>query len=107
MNNRSGEGTSKLDSEIVGCFEGGNSQLQLTKSRLFSHPMKENTTLLCSGDESSNGALIWDINSGNMIQKLTTETPVFDMSLIRDVNTDSHYLAALTDSKLKVYKFIS
>ncbi|CAG2161497.1 unnamed protein product [Oppiella nova] len=60
--------------EVVRRFEGGKQQVKLSRSRIFSHPFNENSALICSGDEDSKGALVWDLSSDKYIQKLRSDS---------------------------------
>lgn len=97
----------KIQPEVVACFEGGKQQIKLSRSRIFSHPSDPNSALVCAGDESSNGALIWDLSSGDCLQRLETITPVLDMSLLHNFNTNQYFMTALTGTSVKFYKYIS
>lgn len=87
-------------------FEGGTSQVQLSKSRIFAHPLHEKSSLICAGDESSKGVLIWDSNSGNCVQKLVSENPILDLSLTNELDSN-YFLSALTEKAVKVYRYTS
>ena len=95
-----------IEPEVIGCFEGGKQQIKLSRSRIFGHPSNENSALICAGDESSKGALIWDLSSGKCIQKLVTETPVLDMSFLHNINNNNYFMSALTDTSVKFYQYI-
>ena len=94
-----------FDASIVQYFEGGIQQIQLSRSRIFTHPSNEDSLLVCAGDECSGGALIWDFSSNNRMQTIKSETPVLDISLIQS-NSNKYFLTALTDKTLKVYKSV-
>ncbi|XP_054162651.1 E3 ubiquitin-protein ligase RFWD3-like [Oppia nitens] len=95
-----------IEPEIINRFEGGKQQVKLTRSRIFAHPYNENSALICAGDESAQGALIWDLGSTKCLQKLKCESTVLDMSLLHNSNTNSYFMSALTESSIKFYKFI-
>jgi len=93
-----------INPNVIEFFEGGTEQVQLSRSRIFAHPFNENSALICAGDESAKGALIWDLSSSSCVQKLKTESPILDMSLLHCFNNNSYFLTALTGKSLKVYK---
>ena len=92
--------------DVANLFEGGTSQVQLSKSRIFAHPLHEKSSLICAGDESSKGVLIWDSNSGNCVQKLVSENPILDLSLTNELDSN-YFLTALTEKAVKVYRYTS
>ena len=96
-----------IQPEVVHIFEGGKQQVKLSRSRIFAHPSDENSALICAADESANGAIIWDLSSGVCLQKIMTTTPVLDMSLIQNFNTNKYFMTALTGTSVKFYKYNS
>lgn len=96
------EGTSAFDCDIIQRFEGGTEQARLAKSRLFRHPTRENSVLVCAGDEAARGALIWDGNS--LIQRIDCSNPVLDFAMMSQTHSGA-ILTALTDRSLKVFKW--
>ena len=97
----------KIEPEVVSCFEGGRQQVKLSRARIFSHPSNHNSALVCAGDEASKGALIWDLSSGKCVQRLESQSPVLDISLLHNINTNNHFITTLTDTSVKFYKYIS
>ena len=92
--------------EVVRRFEGGKQQVKLSRSRIFSHPFNENSALICSGDEDSKGALVWDLSSDKYIQKLKSDSTVLDMCLLQNMNTNSYFMTSLTETSVLFYKYI-
>lgn len=97
----------KIEPEVISCFEGGREQIKLSRSRIFAHPSKEDSALVCAGDEASKGTLIWDLSSGKCVQRLESASPVLDISLLHNINTNNHFISTLTDTSVKFYKYIS
>jgi hypothetical protein len=96
-----------INPHVIESFEGGTQQIQLSRTRIFAHPSNENSSLICAGDESTKGALIWDLSSSACIQKLNTELPILDMSLVQSSSNNEYYMTALTEKSLKIYKCFS
>ncbi|CAJ1055912.1 E3 ubiquitin-protein ligase RFWD3 [Xyrichtys novacula] len=86
----------------VQTFSAGPSCKHLTKNAVFKNP-GGGGMLVCAGDEASNSTIVWDAGSGSMLQKLPADLPVLDISPF-SVNGE-HYLAALTEKMLKLYKW--
>ncbi|XP_036391186.1 E3 ubiquitin-protein ligase RFWD3 [Megalops cyprinoides] len=87
----------------VQTFSAGSSCKLLTKNAVFRSPAREDSTLVCAGDEASNSTMVWDVGSGALIQKLPADLPVLDICPF-EVNQGS-YLASLTEKMLKIYKW--
>ncbi|XP_029953149.1 E3 ubiquitin-protein ligase RFWD3 [Salarias fasciatus] len=86
----------------VQTFSAGASCKLLTKNAVFRSPDGQRT-LVCAGDEASNSTMVWDAGSGSLLQKLPADLPVLDISPL-SVNGE-HFLAALTEKMLKVYRW--
>ncbi|XP_013874793.1 E3 ubiquitin-protein ligase RFWD3 [Austrofundulus limnaeus] len=86
----------------VQTFTAGSSCKLLTKNSVFKSP-DGNGTLVCAGDEASNSAMVWDASSGSLLQKLSADLPVLDISPL-SVNNE-HFLASLTEKMLKLYRW--
>ncbi|KAI1904228.1 hypothetical protein AGOR_G00003510 [Albula goreensis] len=87
----------------VQTFNAGSSCKLLTKNAVFRSPVREDSVLVCAGDEASNSTMVWDASSGALIQKLPADLPVLDICPF-EVNQGS-YLASLTEKMLKIYKW--
>ncbi|XP_042636805.1 E3 ubiquitin-protein ligase RFWD3 [Orycteropus afer afer] len=87
----------------VQTFLGGPTCKLLTKSAVFQNPENNGRLLVCSGDESSNSALLWDASSGSLLQKLQTDQPVLDICPF-EVN-HHNYLATLTEKMVHIYRW--
>lgn len=86
----------------VQTFTAGSSCKLLTKNTVFKSPDGDRT-LVCAGDEASNSTMVWDASSGSLLQKLPADLPVLDISSL-SINGE-HFLAALTEKMLKVYRW--
>ncbi|XP_051787501.1 E3 ubiquitin-protein ligase RFWD3 [Erpetoichthys calabaricus] len=84
-------------------FNAGSCCKLLTKNALFESPAKDGSMLVCAGDEASNSAMVWDAGSGTLLQKLQADQPVLDICPL-EIN-QTHFLAALTEKMVKVYKW--
>ncbi|XP_008065919.1 E3 ubiquitin-protein ligase RFWD3 [Carlito syrichta] len=87
----------------VQTFPGGPTCKLLTKSALFQSPENDGNILVCTGDEASNSALLWDAGSGSLLQKLQTDQPILDICPF-EVNHNS-YLATLTEKMVHIYRW--
>lgn len=82
---------------------GGNTQVQLAKSKVFPHPNNNLSMLVCSGDEDAQGALLWNGSSGECIQVLKADSPVLDLTMFK-INHQP-MLATLTERNLRFYSW--
>ncbi|CAG2107099.1 unnamed protein product, partial [Medioppia subpectinata] len=96
-----------IEPEVIRRYEGGRQQIKLSRSRIFNNPFNESSALVCAGDEDSKGAIVWDLSSTKYMQQLKTESTVLDISLIENINTNSYFMTALTETSIKFYKYIS
>nr|XP_012627934.1 E3 ubiquitin-protein ligase RFWD3 [Microcebus murinus] len=87
----------------VQTFLGGPTCKLLTKSAIFQNPQNDGSILVCTGDEASNSALLWDAGSGSLLQDLKTDQPVLDICPF-EVNHNS-YLATLTEKMVLIYRW--
>ncbi|XP_075392659.1 E3 ubiquitin-protein ligase RFWD3 isoform X1 [Tenrec ecaudatus] len=87
----------------VQTFCGGPTCKLLTKNAIFPSPKNNGSLLVCSGDESSNSALLWDASSGSLLQKLQADQPVLDICPF-EVN-HHNYLATLTEKMVYIYRW--
>ncbi|XP_036782815.1 E3 ubiquitin-protein ligase RFWD3 isoform X2 [Manis pentadactyla] len=87
----------------VQTFLGGPTCKLLTKSAIFQNPDNDGRILVCTGDEASNSALLWDAGSGSLLQDLQAHQPVLDICPF-EVNHNS-YLATLTEKMVHIYKW--
>ncbi|GFT67379.1 e3 ubiquitin-protein ligase RFWD3 [Trichonephila clavipes] len=82
-------------------LQGGRTQLQLARSKLFPHPEDASSLLICAGDEDAQGALVWDGSSGKIIDTLRAESLVLDLAELK-INHKT-FLLALTDKTLRLF----
>ncbi|XP_036919534.1 E3 ubiquitin-protein ligase RFWD3 isoform X3 [Sturnira hondurensis] len=87
----------------VQTFLGGPTCKLLTKSAVFQHPGKSGSILVCTGNEASNSALLWDAGSGSLLQDLPADQPVLDICPFEA--NHSSYLATLTEKMIQIYKW--
>ncbi|XP_012496966.1 PREDICTED: E3 ubiquitin-protein ligase RFWD3 [Propithecus coquereli] len=87
----------------VQTFLGGSTCKLLTKSAIFQNPQNDGSILVCTGDEASNSALLWDAGSGSLLQDLKTDQPILDICPF-EVNHNS-YLATLTGKNVLIYQW--
>uniref|UniRef100_A0A8C2REA8 RING-type E3 ubiquitin transferase n=1 Tax=Capra hircus TaxID=9925 RepID=A0A8C2REA8_CAPHI len=87
----------------VQTFLGGPSCKLLTKSAIFQNPENNGSILVCTGDEASKSALLWDAGSGSLLQDLQADQPVLDICPF-EVNHNS-YLATLTEKTVHIYRW--
>ncbi|KAF4010529.1 hypothetical protein G4228_001853 [Cervus hanglu yarkandensis] len=87
----------------VQTFLGGPSCKLLTKSAIFQNPANNGSILVCTGDEASKSALLWDAASGSLLQDLQADQPVLDICPF-EVNHNS-YLATLTEKMVHMYRW--
>ncbi|XP_030154416.1 E3 ubiquitin-protein ligase RFWD3 [Lynx canadensis] len=87
----------------VQTFLGGPTCKLLTKSAIFQNPESDGSILVCTGDEASNSALLWDAGSGSLLQELQADQPVLDICPF-EVNHNS-YLATLTEKMVHMYRW--
>ncbi|XP_008821195.1 E3 ubiquitin-protein ligase RFWD3 [Nannospalax galili] len=87
----------------VQTFFGGPSCKLLTKSAIFQSPENDGKILVCTGDEASKSALLWNADSGTLLQNLMTDQPILDICPF-EVNQNS-YLATLTEKTVHIYKW--
>ncbi|GFR27500.1 e3 ubiquitin-protein ligase RFWD3, partial [Trichonephila clavata] len=85
----------------VQTLQGGRTQLQLTRSKLFPHPEDASSLLICAGDEDAQGALVWDGSSGKILDTLRAESLVLDLAELK-INHKT-FLLALTDKTLRLF----
>nr|CAG6020219.1 unnamed protein product [Menidia menidia] len=86
----------------VQTFSAGSSCKLLTKNAVFKSPDGAGM-LVCAGDEASNSTMVWDAGSSSVLQKLPADLPVLDIKPF-SVNGE-HFLAALTEKMLKLYRW--
>ncbi|XP_068383928.1 E3 ubiquitin-protein ligase RFWD3 isoform X1 [Eschrichtius robustus] len=84
-------------------FRGGPTCKLLTKSAIFQNPENDGSILVCTGDEVSNSALLWDAGSGSLLQELQADQPVLDICPFQ-VNHNS-YLATLTEKMVHIHRW--
>ncbi|XP_016052021.1 PREDICTED: E3 ubiquitin-protein ligase RFWD3 isoform X2 [Miniopterus natalensis] len=87
----------------VQTFLGGRTCKLLTKSAVFQSPEKNGSILVCTGDEASYSALLWDASSGSLLQGLPTDQPVLDICPFEA--NHSSYVATLTEKMVQIYKW--
>eukprot|EP00070_Physeter_catodon_P020083 XP_023980655.1 E3 ubiquitin-protein ligase RFWD3 isoform X4 [Physeter catodon] len=87
----------------VQTFRGGPTCKLLTKSAIFQNPENDGSILVCTGDEVSNSALLWDAGSGSLLQELQANQPVLDICPFQ-VNHNS-YLATLTEKMVHIHRW--
>ncbi|XP_029781640.1 E3 ubiquitin-protein ligase RFWD3 [Suricata suricatta] len=87
----------------VQTFLGGPTCKLLTKSAIFQNPESDGSILVCTGDEASNSALLWDAGSGSLLQELQADQPVLDICPF-EVNHSS-YVATLTEKMVRIYRW--
>ncbi|XP_006878924.1 PREDICTED: E3 ubiquitin-protein ligase RFWD3 [Elephantulus edwardii] len=87
----------------VQTFLGGRACKLLTKSAIFRSPENDGNLLVCSGDESSNSALLWNASNGSLLQKLQTDQPVLDICPFEA--NQKNYLATLTEKMVHIYRW--
>ncbi|XP_059941033.1 E3 ubiquitin-protein ligase RFWD3 isoform X2 [Mesoplodon densirostris] len=87
----------------VQTFRGGPTCKLLTKSAIFQNPENDGGILVCTGDEVSNSALLWDAGSGSLLQELQADQPVLDICPFQ-VNHNS-YLATLTEKMVHIHRW--
>lgn len=87
----------------VETFLGGPTCKLLTKNAIFQNPENDGSVLVCTGDEASNSALIWDAGTGLSLQELRTDQPVLDICPF-EVN-QSNFLATLTEKIVSIYRW--
>ncbi|KAM8774116.1 E3 ubiquitin-protein ligase RFWD3 [Rhynchonycteris naso] len=87
----------------VQTFLAGHTWTLLTKSAVFQNPEKNDSLLVCTGDEASHSAMLWDAGSGSLLQTLPADQPVLDICPF-EVNQSS-YLATLTEKMVQIYKW--
>ncbi|XP_057390415.1 E3 ubiquitin-protein ligase RFWD3 isoform X3 [Balaenoptera acutorostrata] len=87
----------------VQTFRGGPTCKLLTKSAIFQNPENDGSILVCTGDEVSNSALLWDAGSGSLLQELQADQPVLDICPFQ-VNHNS-YLATLTEKMVHIHRW--
>ncbi|XP_065754991.1 E3 ubiquitin-protein ligase RFWD3 isoform X3 [Phocoena phocoena] len=87
----------------VQTFRGGPTCKLLTKSAIFQNPENDGSILVCTGDEMSNSALLWDAGSGSLLQELQANQPVLDICPFQ-VNHNS-YLATLTEKMVHIHRW--
>ncbi|XP_066205519.1 E3 ubiquitin-protein ligase RFWD3 isoform X2 [Saccopteryx leptura] len=87
----------------VQTFLAGHTWTLLTKNAVFQNPEKNDSLLVCTGDEASHSAMLWDAGSGSLLQNLPADQPVLDICPF-EVNQSS-YLATLTEKTVQIYKW--
>lgn len=87
----------------VQTFLGGPTCKLLTKNAIFQSPENNGNVLVCTGDEASQSALLWNAGSGLLLQTLKTDEPVLDICPF-ETNQNS-YLATLTEKIVHIYKW--
>ncbi|EFB22419.1 hypothetical protein PANDA_016934, partial [Ailuropoda melanoleuca] len=87
----------------VQTFLGGPTCKLLTKSAIFQNPENDGSILVCTGDEASNSALLWDAGSGSLLQELQADQPVLDICPFEA--NHSSCLATLTEKMVHIYRW--
>eukprot|EP00073_Rattus_norvegicus_P055862 XP_341691.7 PREDICTED: E3 ubiquitin-protein ligase RFWD3 isoform X1 [Rattus norvegicus] len=87
----------------VQTFLGGPTCKLLTKSAIFQSPENDGSVHVCTADEASQSALVWNAGSGSLLQNLKTDEPVLDICPF-ETNQNS-YLATLTEKIVHIYKW--
>lgn len=89
---------------ISNIFEGGKEQIHLTKSKIYSNSLKSESILICAADESSNGAIVWDLHSTYQ-RKVSVRQLVQDIELIENpFYSTSPVMSCLTENAVNFYK---
>ncbi|XP_051024490.1 E3 ubiquitin-protein ligase RFWD3 [Acomys russatus] len=87
----------------VQTFLGGPTCKLLTKNAIFQSPDNNGSILVCTGDEASNSALLWNAGSGLLLQNLKTDQPVLDICPFEA--NQSSFLATLTEKTVHIYRW--
>ena len=98
------EESQKLTPNIVNILEGGKEHVHLSRSKVYTNPLNEESALVCTGDESTRGAILWDAKSSHS-QKITTGQPVLDIELIENPHCATNpFLSCLSENTVRLYK---
>lgn len=87
----------------VQTFLGGPTCKLLTKNAIFQSPDNNGSVLVCTGDEASKSALLWNAGSGSLLQNLKTDEPVLDICPFEA--NQSSFLATLTEKTVHLYRW--
>lgn len=88
-------------------LERGKRQVHLSRSKLFTNPQNEECVLVCAGDESINGAVLWDANSGHS-ENIQTGLPVLDIEMIEIPHyANTPLISCLSENIVKLYNVSS
>ena len=68
----------------------------LITSKIFRHPAKLDSLLVCSGDEDLKGAYIWERNVEKPLQKFELKSAVLDVGFYKLHQSNEPILALLT-----------
>lgn len=96
----------EIQYQHVNTFSGGKQCTHLITSKVFSHPDKLDSLLVCSGDEDLNGAYVWEKNVVDKpVQKFNLKSVVFDIGFYRTQQSQEPILALLSENYLNLYKW--
>ena len=98
------EERSQLSPNIVNILEGGNEQVHLSRSKVYTNPLNDECVMVCAGDESTRGAIFWDSKSSHL-QSVKTRLPVLDIELIENRHYASNpMMSCLSENTVKLYQ---
>lgn len=87
-------------------YLAGSQSKHLISSKLFNHPDKLDSLLICSGDEALNGAYIWEKDIDKPLQKFNLKGGVvFDVGLYKQQEPNCLILTLLSERFLNIYKW--
>ena len=95
----------EIRAEKVHEFYGGMSMKQLTRSCIYSSPAGNIGQLFVSAfDQSSETLIFWETTNGSKVQNVKLKDFVC-LDLCPSVINNEHYVTALSDNSLKVFKY--
>jgi len=97
--------TNEIQYHLLNTLLGGSQSKHLIISKLFQHPDNLDSLLIISGDEETQGAIVWTNESEKPIQKFNFHNVVFDIGFYRPHQASEPVLALLTERYLKLYKW--
>lgn len=97
--------SNEIQYQHVTTFSGGKQCKHLIASKVFNHPDKLDSLLICSGDEDANGAFVWEKGIQEPVQKFKLQSVVFDIGFYRTQQSQEPILALLSEKYLNLYKW--
>lgn len=90
--------------ETVATFSGGRRADKIFRSKIYPHPIKENSSLIFAGDPEIEGFYVWDVLAKETVQKIVGLPYIYDVSFMKFADS-SRIALALAERSVFIYKW--